>query len=603
MRASWILLPLYVGGSTPPTPPTPDTTQVSEYRNLGPGIPAPEYRTGMPDAVLPGIQQGAWGLSAPDIPRVADLEIPGDPRLVRIARQVILARIALNPDLAASVGLFEDAIAVPSYTAEAVAERDARLLRCLRNLARLPWRTWDIDQQIDARWLQANAEEARHRLTVEQAWKHRYGEYLEPVANTFVSLTTYAPDRVDLRVQLAALLPAMLEEMAREVTEPTARDVTTGLGLLDGLDAGIAQLPEGSERTAAAAALGASRALLLGRSNLPEFKVIGATSYAWRYKHALLLPWTPTELLAHAESELTRVEARLATLPKPGSVPISEAHTRSATTMDRAAFLGLYEGMVARNLAALKAMNVLTVPSPFPTMHARETPDALIPLTGDGGSMNPPLAFGATSEGWWNVQHFRADWPLEQRERMVADAEFPEISGLGPYAVHEGVPGHHLQLAMLRGLNPIHTILQDGSSVEGWALYAEQLFWEGGGFGTSEAAEATMLRSYRGRIRRVVYDVHIETGDWSLQEGANWKAGAAEGVNAALDPDVLRTIQWPTQLVWYYAGKSQILALREEVRQKQGAAYSERAFNDAILGAGPIPISLVRAKILGVAVP
>lgn len=545
-------------------------------------------------------------------PRLATLNIPGDRRFALIARDIIDVRMALNPDLASSVGLFEDAVRVPSYTPAAVATLDARLAQDLAVLTKMRWRGWSVDAQIDYRWVWANAEEARRRLTVERMWEHRHGEYLEPVANTFISLTTYAPDRVDLRVKLAALLPAMITEMLAQVTAPTQRDVTTGLGLLDGLDAVVAQLPEGAERQAATAALTEARTQLNARSkeNLPEFKVIGTENYDWRLKHALLLPWDSAALLEHAQAELTRVDAELAALkPAEFSGVATPAESEAAAAMDRAGFLKLYDDVVARNLAALRAMNVLTVPTDLPAMHCRETPAALLPLTGDGGSMNPPLAFpslgtgGAAPVGWWNVQHYSADWTLAEREAMIVSANHSELSGLGPYAVHEGVPGHHLQLSMLPQLNnPIHAILQDGSAVEGWALYAEQLFWEGGGFGDSDRAHANMLRSYRSRIRRVFYDTHIERGEWTLQQGADWKAGTAPGVTAP-DPDVLRSIQWPTQLITYFAGKSQILALRDEVRERQGAAYSERAFNDALLAEGPIPVALIRAKMLGEPVP
>ena len=220
----------------------------SPARSRAPAAPAPSA-SGAP--------------SAPSAsPRLATLNIPGDRRFALIARDIIDARMALNPDLASSVGLFEDAVRVPSYTPAAVATLDARLAQDLAVLTKMRWRGWSVDAQIDYRWVWANAEEARRRLTVERMWEHRYGEYLEPVANTFISLTTYAPDRVDLRVKLAALLPAMITEMLAQVTAPTQRDVTTGLGLLDGLDAVVAQLPEGAERQAATAALTEARTQL-----------------------------------------------------------------------------------------------------------------------------------------------------------------------------------------------------------------------------------------------------------------------------------------------------------------------------------------------------
>ena len=574
-------------------------------------------RSRAPAPAAPAAPAAPSALAAPAAsPRLATLNIPGDRRFALIARDIIDARMALNPDLASSVGLFEDAVRVPSYTPAAVAALDARLAQDLAVLTKMRWRGWSVDAQIDYRWVWANAEEARRRLTVERMWEHRYGEYLEPVANTFISLTTYAPERVDLRVQLAALLPGMITEMLAQVTAPTQRDVTTGLGLLDGLDAVVAQLPEGAERQAAAVALTEARTQLNARSkeNLPEFKVIGHENYNWRLKHVLLLPWDSAALLEHAQAELTRVDAALAALKAAEFNGVATpAESEAAAAMDRAGFLKLYDDVVARNLAALRAMDVVTVPADLPAMHCRETPAALLPLTGDGGSMNPPLAFPSLSSGlsggsaapvgWWNVQHYSADWTLAEREALIVSANHPELSGLGPYAVHEGVPGHHLQLSMLPQLNnPIHAILQDGSAVEGWALYAEQLFWEGGGFGDSNRAHANMLRSYRSRIRRVFYDTYIESGDLTLQQGADWKAGTAPGVTAP-DADVLRSIQWPTQLITYFAGKSQILALRDEVRERQGAAYSERAFNDALLAEGPIPIALIRAKMLGEPVP
>ncbi len=545
------------------------------------------------------------------VARLATIPIPGDERLVRIARDVIAAKVALNPDLASSVGLYDDAIVVPSYSPAAVARQDARFTADLAGLAKLetgPGKRWSVDERIDARWLRASAEIAHRQLTVEKLWTHRYGEYLEPVGDAFISLTAYAPERVDLRLKLAALIPGMLVEMQAEVASPTSRDVTTGLGLLDGLQVAIDQLPDGAEKAGATKAIASTRTAMAARvapgaPALPEFAVIGADNYGWRLQNELLLPWTAKGLLARAESELTAVDAELSKLPAAApAAPATPEQIAQATALDRDGFLQLYTGLVANNLAALRAMKILTVPADFPTMRARETPAALVPLTGDGGSMNPPPAFGPPSDGWWNVEHFHPEMSLADRTALITGVSAASTTGLGPYAAHEGVPGHHLQLSLLRGMDPIHTILQDGSAVEGWALYAEQLFEENGGYGTSDAAKAAMLRSYRVRIRRVYYDVNIESGTWTLQQAADWKAGTEAGKTDP-DPDVLRAINWPTQLITYFAGKSQILALKEEVKAKEGASYSERAFNDALLAEGPIPIALIRAKMLRVPVP
>lgn len=528
--------------------------------------------------------------------RLAELRLPVDPAVAAVARDIMDIRVTLAPSIAADVGLFPDAVRVPSFSTAAVAALDERLQADLDALEALPWAELDIDDQLDARWLHASATEARHRLRVERRWRHRPAEWLEPVAGAFTSLATYAPERVDLQVALAAEVPAMVAEMKREVVEPTRRDLEAATGIADGLVTALQGLPEGPERDGAIAALSEWGAGLPAPEGLPEYRVIGPEAYAFRLKHVMLLPWTPDELLALARAEITAIELQLEELEAGigDPPPPTPEETAEAEGLTKAGLLSLYEDMVAEDLAALRAMDVITVPPDLPPVRARETPDALIPLTGDGGSMNPPPLFGPPAVGWWNVEHFREDWPLEHRLHLVVSTRRHHQTGYGPYAVHEGVPGHHLQLTLVRAnRNPIRTVLWDNAAVEGWGLYAEQLFHEHGGMGSSDQARRSVLRSYLFRARRVVYDVNVETGRWTLQEAAEWKARQA-GVE--VDKDVLRTIQWPTQLIGYFAGKQQLLALREARRAREGQQFSIKRFHDELLAEGLVPVELVRAK-------
>jgi len=67
--------------------------------------------------------------------------------------------------------------------------------------------------------------------------------------------------------------------------------------------------------------------------------------------------------------------------------------------------------------------------------------------------MTPPPPFIAANAGWWNVEHFDPNASMAVRELRVRNAEQYQLTATGPYAAHEGFPGHHLQRSVAR-VNP-----------------------------------------------------------------------------------------------------------------------------------------------------
>ena len=533
------------------------------------------------------------------------LPIPGTPLFVRVAKDVIDARFALDPSIASGDGLFEDCARVPSFSPEAVAALHARLEADVAAMKAMPWRSWRVDEQIDFRWIYANARAADHILMSEKMYLHRPGAWLEPVANNFIALLTYAPERVDLRRKIWPLIPPMVAEM-RRVSSPTMRDAATTQGLIDGLLTMLAAEKADPARDAAAAALTAYAHDLKELKGAPEFAVVGAENYAWILKTAELLPWTPSQLLALAQTELSIVDAQQAEL-KPSLAAEPKATPEQlelAKTLTREKLLALYDRIPVDDLAALAKSGVVTIPRGVGPIHARETPDAMVPLTGDGGSMNPPPTYVTSNVGYWNVEHFHADWNMDRRIEAVLGAQNQRVNGMGPYAAHEGVPGHHFQLSIARLIkDPIRSILADNVQDEGWALYAEDMFQRAGGLGPSADARDRTLGSWRHRVRRVIYDVNVETGLWTLQQAGDFRSGATAAGKGTVDEDVQRAINWPAQLICYFAGKTQIVQLREDYKKKKGAAYTDRDFHDRLLAVGSIPYVFARSKLLGEPVP
>lgn len=541
--------------------------------------------------------------AAAPVPRLATLAIPGDARFAAIARDVALIQTEHTPDFAAQSGLIDDAIRVPSYAPEHVADMTRRLHADIAALRALPWRQWSVDQQIDVRWVEANAQRVARELEVERLYLHRPGQWLEPLANTLIAIVTYAPTRTDAIDGLAAQVPALVAEM-RALCKPSGIDAGVALGVVDGIVV-VLKADHGAHADAAIAALAGYRAQLAAMTDKTSFAVVGADNYAWRLRHANLLPWTPDQLLALAQRELERVDDEIATLAPhmPAQAPLSPALKEQARRLDQAALLALYDRIQADYRVAIEKSGFVTIPPGVGPVRARVTPDALVPLDGDGGSMNPPPPFIADDTGWWNVEHFDPKMSQADRESTIREAVLYRTNDMAPYAAHEGLPGHHLQLSVARlNPDPIRTLFWDPVENEGWALYAEQEMWEQGGLGTDVDTHTAVLRSWRSRIRRVVYDVNMETGAWTLQQAADWRAAKPAGTTP-LSPEILRAINWPAQLICYFAGKEQILALKRDAKARWGAAYSERRFNDELLALGSVPYVFARAKLLGEPVP
>ena len=263
------------------------------------------------------------------LPTLATLRFPGTLRFVAVAKDVVALRFAIDPSIAAGAGLMDDACRGPSFDPDTVRARLARLDRDLAALRAMPWRTWSVDRQIDWRWVVANAEDARLQLADERLFVHRPAAWLEPLANTFIALVTYAPERADLRLALARGIPRMVDEMRRVAVSPTARDVATAKGVSDGIMASLRRDAASAEREAAITALSGYINGLQQLQGLAEFRTIGRERYETRLRRALLLPWDGDQLLARANAELAATDSAMAALKaRISRTPTSRARRR-----------------------------------------------------------------------------------------------------------------------------------------------------------------------------------------------------------------------------------------------------------------------------------
>jgi uncharacterized protein (DUF885 family) len=176
-----------------------------------------------------------------------------------------------------------------------------------------------------------------------------------------------------------------------------------------------------------------------------------------------------------------------------------------------------------------------------------------------------------------------------------------KYSKLATTTFHEAVPGHHFQIS-LEMENP-HLItfrrlgarMVGGAYVEGWGLYSERLADEMGLF-RSEAERFGMLDAQAWRAARLVVDTGLHALRWPRQRSIDFlrDAGLSE-TDAVIETD--RYICWPGQALTYKIGQREIERLRAELSARDGSAFDLRAFHDAVLGHGSLPLATLSREL------
>jgi uncharacterized protein (DUF885 family) len=160
-------------------------------------------------------------------------------------------------------------------------------------------------------------------------------------------------------------------------------------------------------------------------------------------------------------------------------------------------------------------------------------------------------------------------------------------------AIHESVPGHHLQTAIaqeLEGLPAFQRALGSSAFAEGWALYTERLADEMGLY-TSDLDRFGILSFDAWRACRLVVDTGMHALGWTRDDALDFmRAHTALGENNIAN-EVDRYIAWPGQALAYKIGQHEILRLRALAESRLGPRFDIRAFHDTILGSGAVGLA------------
>lgn len=166
-------------------------------------------------------------------------------------------------------------------------------------------------------------------------------------------------------------------------------------------------------------------------------------------------------------------------------------------------------------------------------------------------------------------------------------------------AVHESIPGHHLQIAISQELRELPAFRRNAgysAFVEGWALYTERLADEMGLYAT-DLDRLGMLSFDAWRAARLVVDTGLHAKGWTREQAERFMLEhTALGANNIRN-EVDRYVGWPGQALSYKLGQREIWALRRAAEKALGERFVLAEFHDAVLGAGAVTLPVLRKRI------
>ena len=210
-------------------------------------------------------------------------------------------------------------------------------------------------------------------------------------------------------------------------------------------------------------------------------------------------------------------------------------------------------------------------------------PAELAPTGTTGRYWSPPRGGNRGGYYWLNT------YALDQRPLY----ELPALT------VHEAVPGHHLQIALAReleGVPEFRRALDFTAFVEGWALYTEWLGIEMGIY-TTPYEQFGRLSYEMWRACRLVIDTGIHAKGWDRDRAVAYLSDNTSLSRTNVENEVNRYISWPGQALAYKLGELKIRELRRDAEEALGDAFDVRAFHNAVLANGSLPLPILEREV------
>lgn len=198
--------------------------------------------------------------------------------------------------------------------------------------------------------------------------------------------------------------------------------------------------------------------------------------------------------------------------------------------------------------------------------------------------------------GYYNIASLDGSRPAIYWINLKDTGDWPKYS-LPALTYHEGVPGHHLHLSLMQEEKDLPLLLKNywlSAYGEGWALYAEQVAEELGGYQGLEKAGA--LQSWLFRAARLVVDTGLHAKRWSREKATDYMVQVTGSTRPGSQREVERYCGWPGQACSYKIGQNVWRNLRARAEHELGPDFDLRQFHE-ILKEGVMPLALLEQRV------
>jgi hypothetical protein len=493
----------------------------------------------------------------------------------------------------------------PDWSQAGVEKQRVELSEFERQLESIESSNWPISQQVDHKLIGSALARVRWELDVLQSWRRNPRFYVyQALGQFFEDLLKTTPldnERAGNLVTYLNRVPGVLAEgktnLADSAVRPFAsvtieilKDIRAKLqtairGLEPKLVSGAERIDQVADE--AISELESFRDWLQARlSGMSDNMAAGREGYVFFLRNVALMPFTPEELLTMGRQEWERsIAAEAIAKQRARGLPQLEIVRDQATQM------ALEEQAEGAIRDFLKEQDLLTVPVWLQHYRNLPLPAYLEPL-GELGVLDDLTSASRLDQN--GVRYIPHPSP------NLGYFELSAARDPRPLIVHEGVPGHYLQMSLAWAHeNPIRRHYYDSGPNEGIGFYAEEMMLQAGLFDDSPRAREIIQNFMRLRALRVEVDVKLALGLFDIDQATDYLRTRTPMDYETARAEAISFASLPGQAITYQIGKLQILSLIAEARESMAENFNLREFHDYLWKNGNVPIALLSWEYLG----